>query len=73
MAAENGHLEMLKWLHLNVFTCYSTGWLSDVAKKGHTEVVKYIIESGLVSDRVSIKSAIQPFASRYPEFASYLK
>jgi ankyrin repeat protein len=41
LAAMNGHLETLKWLHQNGKTC-TTQAMDSAAKNGHLEVVKFL-------------------------------
>ena len=41
-SAQNGHLEVVKWLHENRSEGRAEDAMSGAAKKGHLEVVKYL-------------------------------
>jgi ankyrin repeat protein len=48
LAAEKGHLEVIKWLHENRDEGCTSDAMDWAAKNGHQEVVKYLRENNLV-------------------------
>jgi len=44
-AAENGHLEVLKYLHEEVKAPWDSGTAAFAARKGHLHILKYLFES----------------------------
>lgn len=48
-AAENGYLEVVKWLHLNTDEPCTTHAMNYAASNGHFEIVKFLYEKILFS------------------------
>ena len=75
-AAVNGHLDVLKWLHLNRSEgCDEDYTLFYSAKHGHFEVVKFLIETGICGKNSKVlKNGISIANHNYfREILSYLR
>jgi hypothetical protein len=47
-AAENGHLEVIKWLHQNRHEGCTIKSMENATENDHQEVIKYLRENNLV-------------------------
>ena len=59
LAAQNGHLGVVKWLHSNRSEGCSAYALLTAAQAGHKNIVKYLVENSLVTDRDSLRYAME--------------
>ena len=73
-AAEFGHLDIVQWLHLNRYEGCSEYAMIDAVRNGHIAIVKYLYENSLVTDRDTLRYAMEyAKALCYTEIEIYLE
>ena len=74
LAAGDGHLDIVKWLHENRSEGCTSYAINFAARNGHDEIVKYLIENGIESDMNVFHHSLEfAKAAGRTEIASYLE